>query len=197
MATDEVLLNAGPHHFSVRLIEPQRGGRYTQSVRARAEVELPEGEPLERVEFYLNETLMATLYQPPFVQPIAIPPKQELAYVRAVAYLDDGSSTEDLVFVNSPDPLDEVQVDFVELYTSVFDSKGHPVDSGLALEDFVVEEDGIAADHPALRAGGRAPDPRRHPARHLDLDARLDRRGREGGAAVLPVGGAAPRTAPA
>ncbi len=143
VATDEVLLNAGPHHFSVRLIEPQRGGRYTQSVRARAEVELPEGERLERVEFYLNETLMATLYQPPFVQPIAIPPKQELAYVRAVAFLDDGSSTEDLVFVNSPYPLDEVQVDFVELYTSVFDSKGHPVDSGLALEDFVVKEDGI------------------------------------------------------
>ncbi len=141
--TDEVLLNAGPHHFSARLIEPQRGGRYTQSVRARAEVEVPEGETLERVEFYLNETLMATLYQPPFVQPIAIPPKQELAYVRAVAFLGDGSSTEDLVFVNSPYPLDEVQVDFVELYTSVFDSKGHPVDSGLALEDFAVKEDGI------------------------------------------------------
>jgi VWFA-related protein len=143
VATDEVLLNAGPHRFSVRLIEPQRGGRYTQSVRGRAEVELPESEQLERIEFYLNETLMATLYQPPFVQPITIPPKQELAYVRAVAFLRDGSSTEDLVFVNSPYPLDEVQVDFVELYTSIFDSKGHPVESGLALEDFAVKEDGI------------------------------------------------------
>ena len=63
--------------------------------------------------------------------------------MRAVAFLGDGSSTEDLVFVNSPYPLDEVQVDFVELYTSIFDSKGHPVDSGLALEDFAVKEDGI------------------------------------------------------
>jgi VWFA-related protein len=143
VARDQVLLNAGPHHFAVRLIEPQRGGRYTKSVRARAETDVPEGESLERVEFYLNETLVATLYQPPYLQPIAIPPKQDLAYVRAVAFLADGSSTEDLVFVNSPYPLDEMQVDFVELYTSVYDSKGHPVDSGLAGEDFVIKEDGI------------------------------------------------------
>ncbi|HVR30912.1 MAG TPA: VWA domain-containing protein [Thermoanaerobaculia bacterium] len=143
VARDQVLLNAGPHHFAVRLIEPQRGGRYTRSVRARAEPEVPEGEALERVELYLNETLVATLYQPPFVQPIAIPPAQELAYVRAVAYLGDGNSTEDLVFVNSPHPLDEVRVDLVELYTSVFDSKGRPVDGGLATADFLVKEDGI------------------------------------------------------
>jgi Ca-activated chloride channel family protein len=143
VAQDQVLLNAGPHHFAVRLIEPQRGGRYTKSVRARAETEVPEGETLERVEFYLNETLVATLYQPPFVQPITIPPQQELAYVRAVAFLSDGNTTEDLVFVNSPHPLDEMQIDFVELYTSVFDAKGHPVESGLATEDFVVKEDGI------------------------------------------------------
>jgi VWFA-related protein len=143
VAQDQVLLNAGPHHFAVRLIEPQRGGRYTKSVRARAETEVPEGEVLDRVEFYLNETLVAALYQPPYLQAIAIPPQQDLAYVRAVAFLADGSSTEDLVFVNSPYPLDEVQVDFVELYTSVFDSKGRPVDSGLAMEDFEVKEDGI------------------------------------------------------
>jgi VWFA-related protein len=143
VAQDQVLLNAGPHHFSIRLIEPQRGARYTRSVRARAEVEVPEGESLDRVEFYLNETLVATLYQPPFIQPIAIPPQQELAYVRAVGYLGDASTTEDLVFVNSPYPLDEVQVDFVELYTSVFDSKGHPVETGLGSEDFVVREDGV------------------------------------------------------
>jgi VWFA-related protein len=63
--------------------------------------------------------------------------------VRAVAFLEDGSATEDLVFVNSPYALDEVQVDFVELYTSVFDSKGRPVDAGLDISDFAVKEDGI------------------------------------------------------
>ena len=37
----------------------------------KREVELPEGGELERVEFCLNETLVATLYQEPFTQPIA------------------------------------------------------------------------------------------------------------------------------
>ena len=56
------------------------------------------------MEFYLNETLVATLYQPPYEQPIVLPKDRgDLAYVRAVAYLPDGNSTEDLVFVNAPE----------------------------------------------------------------------------------------------
>ncbi|MCH8946222.1 MAG: hypothetical protein IH789_01155 [Acidobacteria bacterium] len=51
---------------------------------------------------------MATLYQPPFVQPIRLPQNQKISYVRAVAHLVDGNSTEDLVFVNSPDFLEEI-----------------------------------------------------------------------------------------
>lgn len=141
MAADELVLNTGPHRFSVRLVEPERGRRYRRSVRAVADVEVPELETLDRVEFYLNETLVATLYQPPFVQPILIPPDQELSYVRALGYLESGSSAEDLVFVNSPNPIDEVQVDFVELYTTVLDGKGRPAE-GLGPDDFKVYEDG-------------------------------------------------------
>jgi VWFA-related protein len=140
LARDELMLNAGPHRFAVRLIEPQRGHRYSTSVRANAEVEVPEGETLDRVEFFLNETLVATVYQRPFIQPIAIPQDQELGYVRAIAYLADGNSSEDLTFVNSPHPIDEIQVDLVELYTSVFDQKGRPVE-GLEASDFRVRED--------------------------------------------------------
>jgi len=142
LARDEVLLNAGPHRFAIRLVEPQRGHRYKNSVRTRAEVDLPATEILDRVEFYLNETLVATLYQEPFVQPILIPESQDLGFVRAVAYLVDGTSAEDLVFVNSPHPIDSVDVNLVELYASVFDSKGNPA-SGLSRDDFVVKEDGV------------------------------------------------------
>ena len=88
---------------------------------------MPEDGALERVEFFLNETLVATLYQPPFTQPIVLPEDGELAYVRAVAYLADGNSTEDLVFVNAPDNLEEVDVQFVELYTTVLDRGRRPV----------------------------------------------------------------------
>ena len=142
LARDLIELNAGPHRFSVRLVEPQRGGRYRQSLRAAAEVEVPEGDHLERVEMYLNETLVATLYQPPFVQPILLPPQGQVAYVRAVAYLTDGNSTEDLVYVNAPEFLDELKVEFVELFTTVVDRRGRPVE-GLTKDDFVVREDGV------------------------------------------------------
>ncbi|MDX1385274.1 MAG: GWxTD domain-containing protein, partial [Thermoanaerobaculia bacterium] len=127
LARDEILLNSGPHRFGVRLIEPQRGSRYTASVRANAEVQVPEGDALDRVEMFLNETLVATLYQPPFVQPIQLPGLDQIAYVRATAYLDSGAAAEDLVFVNAPDILEELAVDFVELYTTVLDRRGRPV----------------------------------------------------------------------
>jgi len=141
LARDEILLNAGPHRFAVRLVEPRRGGSYTASLRARAVVEVPEGESLDRVEFYLNETLLATLYQPPFVQPIVIPDTIDTAYVRAAAYLADGNTSEDVVFVNAPDYIDYLKVDFVELYTTVLDRRGRPVQD-LELADFRVREDG-------------------------------------------------------
>lgn len=143
VAEDEVLLNTGPHRFSVRLVEPQAGKSYQASLRAQAQVDVPEGEKLDRVEVYLNETLLATLYQPPYVQPVLIPQDQKLTYVRAVAYLADGNSSEDTVLVNVPgDFTDRVDVQFVELYTSVVDGRGRPVE-GLARDDFKVYEDGV------------------------------------------------------
>ena len=139
LARDEITLNAGPNRFSIRLIEPQRGHTYVDRVRASAEVEVPKLERLDRVEFYLNQERVATLYQPPFVQPIAIPRDQELSYVRAVGVLESGGAVEDLVFVNAPDLMDHVDVDLVELYTTVVDSRGRPVED-LVAGDFEVRE---------------------------------------------------------
>ncbi len=142
VASDELVINAPAHRFRVRLTEPQRGHRYESSLLARAETDVPEGESIDHVEFYLNEQLVATLYQAPYTQPIVLP-KEQLAYVRAVAYTPDGNSTEDLVFVNAPDNnVEQLNVQFVELYTSVLDHRGHPV-LGLAQKDFAVSEDGV------------------------------------------------------
>ncbi len=141
LATDEVLINAGPHRFSVRLIEPQSGKSYTSSIRAHAEVEIPEGERLDRVELYLNEDLLATLYQPPFEQPILLDGGGELTYVRAVAYLRDGNTAEDVKIINAPDYIDNLKVQFVELYTTVVDKKGDFVE-GLEAEGISVFEEG-------------------------------------------------------
>ena len=142
VASDELLINSGGYRFDINLIEPRKGKRYPRSLRARAEVELPDGRSLERVELFLNETLVATLYQEPYVHPIILPENDTVAYVRAVAYLPDGNSTEDLVFINAPDYLEELEIQFVELYTTVLDKKGRPVD-GLTQGQFKVEEDGV------------------------------------------------------
>jgi VWFA-related protein len=142
VASDEILINASRHRFALRLVEPRKGRQYSDSLRAAAAVDTPDGVAPERVEFYLNETRVATLYQEPWEQPIVLPDGDPIAYVRAVAYLPDGNSTEDLVFVNAPDYLEEIDVQFVELYTTVLDRQARPVE-GLGREAFRVFEDGV------------------------------------------------------
>jgi Ca-activated chloride channel family protein len=142
VAEDEILLNAGEHRFSVRLAEPRAGGRYTDSLTARAEVDVPKDRSLERVEFYLDETKVATLFQKPFVQPLRLPNKGAAAYVRAVAYLADGNATEDVVFVNTTEITERMDIQFVELYAAALDGDGRLIE-GLGKTDFTVLEDGV------------------------------------------------------
>ncbi len=172
LASDEIQLNAAGNRFRVRLAEPQQGKRYASSLLANAEVEAPTGETVERVELYLNETRVATLYQPPYVHPIVLPGGEPLAYVRAVAYLADGNSTESVVFVNAPEYLEQVDVDLVELYTTVLDRQGHPVTAGLEARDFAVSEDG--ARQQILRFE-RVTDLPIHAAVALDISASMEK----------------------
>ena len=142
IAADETLINAVVNRFKVNMIEPRRGKKYESSLLTNVAIEVPDGETVERVEIFLNETRLATLYQPPYTQPIVLPKDEPIAYVRAVAFLTDGNSTEDLVFVNAPDNLAEMDIQFVELYTSVLDKQGRPVE-GMQQKDFTVVEDGV------------------------------------------------------
>ena len=132
------ILNAGPGRFAVRLVapEPGSGGR-----RAEVEVDVPEDRRLDRLELFVNRRPIATLTEPPFEHPLPAPEPGVATYVRALATLDDGQAMEDLVFVYSPNPFDRVEVQLVELYTSVRDRQGRFV-TGLTLEDFRVLEDG-------------------------------------------------------
>src|SRR6185369_3587741 len=170
LAADELLVNAAAHRFKVRLAEPRRGQKYVNSLLARVDVDVPDGDSVERVELYLNETKVATLFQPPYTQPIVLPRNQPLAYVRAVAYLPDGNSTEDLVFVNAPDYLENLDVQFVELYASVLDRAGHPV-SNLQKKDFSVLEDGKPQE---IARFEKVTDPPIHAAVALDISASME-----------------------
>ncbi len=141
LASDELVINASAHRFAVTITEPSPRQHFKDSVRLVSKVEVPEGEHVDRLELYRDESLVATLYQPPWEQPILLPAGEQLTYLRAVAYLPDGSTTEDHVFINAPAGLEEVSVQLVELYTAVTDRNGRPVE-GLGAEQFQVKEDG-------------------------------------------------------
>jgi Ca-activated chloride channel family protein len=143
LASDETALNAGPHRFAVRLVEPRANRPSGTPLRARAVVEIPDGERLDRLEFFMDETLLATLYQAPFVQPLNTVSDRDVSYVRAVAYLAEGGTAEDVAFLHAPGEIDELDVQLVELYTTVVDRRGRPIE-GLEQSDFEILEEGEA-----------------------------------------------------
>jgi Ca-activated chloride channel homolog len=171
MASDEMLINSAANRFQVRLTEPQRGKRYESSLLARADVSVPDGQTVERVEFYFNETLVATAYQPPYQQPILLPKGNEISYVRAVAYLVDGNSTENVVFVNAPENMAEVEINYVELYATVLDRQSRPV-QGLTQKDFSVTEDGVKQEVSRFE---RVTDLPIHAAVTIDVSASMEK----------------------
>ena len=110
-------------------------------VRVVADLAVPETKKLQKLEIFVNETRAATLFQPPFQQVVDVPRREEIGFLRVVATLEDGSVSEDVRYINAPKYLSEVDVQAVELYTSVF-AKGRPV-TGLAKSNFRVLEDGV------------------------------------------------------
>jgi Ca-activated chloride channel family protein len=138
---DEYIVNEGHDIFRVRILSPQKGARVVGPTKVVAAAAVPEGKTLQKLEFYSNETRVATLYQPPFEQTITIRDSKSLGYVRIVGALDDGTVAEDLRYVNAPAYVSEVTVDAVELFTAVTE-KGRPV-SGLQASNFKVFEDGV------------------------------------------------------
>jgi VWFA-related protein len=141
LAEDEVTLNEGREAFRVRIASPEKSVSVAGPTRVVADVAIPETKRLKQVEIFVNENRAAVLYQPPFQQVVEVPKTNELGFLRVVATLDDGTSTEDLRYINAPKYLSEVNVRAVELYTSVF-QHGRPV-TGLAKESFRVFEDGV------------------------------------------------------
>ena len=141
VATDEITLNQGGQRFKIRLTEPRPDVEYTNSARAVAQVQVPDATELDRVEMYLNEERIATLYQEPFITSFPLG-QQGISFVRAVAVLVDGSQTEDVAFINGPEFTDEIDVQYVQVYASITDGNNRAI-LDLTEEDVTVEEDGV------------------------------------------------------
>lgn len=141
LASDSLRLNAGAHRFAVRLLEPKAEETYRDLVPVRAAVEVPAGADLERLEIFRQESVVATLYQPPFVHVLTLDSPQQATYIKVVAHLTDGSVASDLAVINLPGAVEEIDVREVELFANVFDRRKRPVND-LGVENFAVMENG-------------------------------------------------------
>jgi Ca-activated chloride channel homolog len=141
---DELTVNAGTDPFRIRIVSPRFAPQLEGLTRVEMDVEVPEGDELQAVELYWNETRLATLYSEPFVQTIDIPKSNGPGYLRAVATLKDSAAPplEDVVMINTPAYMEELNVHLVELPTTVL-IDGKP-SSKLTEKSFKVLDDGKA-----------------------------------------------------
>ncbi|HYC60799.1 MAG TPA: VWA domain-containing protein [Thermoanaerobaculia bacterium] len=125
---DEVIVNTGTDPFRVRIASPRVAPKLSGATRVELDVRVPEGKDLDSVELYWNETRVATMYDPPFVQTVQIPSSEGVGYLRAVAKLKDPEvdPAEDVVMVNTPDYMAVIDVHLIELPTVVL-KDGKPV----------------------------------------------------------------------
>ncbi|HYH08755.1 MAG TPA: VWA domain-containing protein [Thermoanaerobaculia bacterium] len=118
---DELVLNTGTDPFRVRIVSPRVAPLLVGPSRIEMDVSVPEGDELASLELYWNERRMATLFDPPFVQTIDIPKTEGAGYLRAVARLKDETAppVEDVVMINTPAYMEELNVHLIELPTTV------------------------------------------------------------------------------
>jgi Ca-activated chloride channel family protein len=117
---DEIIVNGGTDPFRVRIVSPRVAPRLHGAARVEVDVKVPEGDELGALELYWNETRVATLFDPPFVQTVNIPSTEGVGYLRAVARLKDDSvpPIEDVVLINTPAYMETMDVHLVELPTT-------------------------------------------------------------------------------
>jgi VWFA-related protein len=142
VASDEVILNQPRGALGVWVVDPPKGKRINGgTVHARAEIMVPDGRRVENLEFKVNDETIAKLTKPPWEADVQIPAAADLAYITVAVNLDDGTHAEAVRFVKSPQYLEEVDVNLVELYVAVNDKAGQLV-PGLTQNDFEVYEAG-------------------------------------------------------
>ena len=142
IAGDDIFVNSGTEPFRVRITSPRIAPYVNGPTRVEMDVRVPDGDELEKLELYWNERRVATMFDPPFVQTVDIPSTDGVGYLRAVASLKDSSAPpiEDVVMINTPAYMEELNVHLIELPTTVLVG-GKPA-SHLTEKDFTVTDGG-------------------------------------------------------
>jgi VWFA-related protein len=117
IAHDERIVNEGGETFWLRLLEPREG--YAEGkTRVSMDVRVPVARRVQRVVISWNDAERAVLTSAPWERAITIP-KDELGILRAVAELDDGTTSEDAVLLNAGYS-DQSNVQLVQLPITIF-----------------------------------------------------------------------------
>ncbi len=135
LGSDSLVVNRIDAPLRVRIGE-LRGDPTAGSIEIAAEVTVPLGAKLERIELYRNETLLERFDASPIRYRVPTPDLRPEDYVRVAAYLADGSSIDDVVLLAAGE-IEEVEVNLVELHVVASDAAGEPV-SDLRAEDFTI-----------------------------------------------------------
>ncbi|MEM7581937.1 MAG: VWA domain-containing protein [Acidobacteriota bacterium] len=133
---DTLMVNEIDAPLRVRISELS-GDPSSGSVEVAAEITIPAGSELERIELYRNQTLLQRFDEGPVRARVATPEPSPEDFIRIAAFLTDGSSIDDVVLLSAPLEVEEVEVNLVELHVVVTDDQGEPV-SDLAPEDFTI-----------------------------------------------------------
>ena len=157
---ERTILNRVDTPFGVR-IATVRGEETNGSpaVRVAADILRPRSATLERVDFYLSESLVAT--RDDFGSATGagtagrtrvealIQDASTRDFVRVRARLTDGRELEDAELLQGAEYQDEIDVQLVQLQVLVVDGRGNPVPD-LEPDDFEVREDGVELPVEAL-----------------------------------------------
>lgn len=151
-----LVVNAADRAFDVRVtgFEQTTAGALP-AVRLEAQVTVPPGQDLSRVEIFWNETLASVVRNPAapasgapvtIDETLTVPSSGRTGsdYLRVVATLADGSTLEDVQLL-SADVADRVEVNLVEIFAVVRDRSGAVV-TDLEARDFRVTLDGDEID---------------------------------------------------
>lgn len=102
----------------------------------------PEDEGAVRVDFFLDDALIAVREEPPYRAALPAGAAGARGFARAVARAAaSGESSEDLLVLDPAGSTEKIQVRWIETYATVLDASGRPV-TGLGAGDFRLQEEG-------------------------------------------------------
>ena len=139
IGSDTLVVNQIDAPLRVRIRE-LTGDPATGSVEVAAEVTVPVGARLERIELYRNETLIARFDESPIRHRVPTEGSGLEDYIRVAAFLADGSSIDDVVLLAGGE-VENVEVNLVGLHVVASDADDQSV-ADLRPEDFQITFEG-------------------------------------------------------